>query len=681
MRSRTGLASLLVSLSLACVSPPAPSAPVGPAAPKVEETPAVAKPKLGAALGEAQRLTEEQSVDLPSGAKTTVPSGWSLTALEGGLFATDPDGELAVHLFVFEGSDARAAKDVALEAAGKDAPASVGDEVSLTDEGGWDEIFEVVHPPATPGATIFVVNVRRKGDRVVASVLEGKPGSFNKRNAQMRQIVFGMSMPGMEEEDLAKVVPADLDAAKTAEFEAAIEEIRQRTGAPAIAVAVVRDGKVVFSRAIGKKRVDKDDRVDTRTRFMIGSVTKSLSTLMIAKLVDDGKLMWTTKVKDLLPDFETGDAAFTERLTIADTFCACTGMPRKDMELTFEYADVPPAAVFGAFNGVKPTTGFGETFQYSNQMTALGGFLAARVHKKGDVGKAYAAALRDLVFEPMGMRDATADFTLGSKDAAQPHSTSLLDAPEAARVIDMKAERFVVPYAPAGVVFASIEDMARYAMVELAGGVTPEGKRIFSEQNLVERRKPRTKASAKGWYGLGLGSSRRKGVAVVSHDGGTFGFSSRLFLVPERNLGLVVLTNGGGSSTLDAVTGRFLEIVYGEKPRAMKTLDRALSEETKMLDKLRKTSIGTVPADRLQAIVGKHRNPRLGMVQIRAGAGGDFPTLDAGEWKSRFGFKKDGSTETLTLIDPPVGGLPIRLDGDALVIDFQQDTYRFERVK
>jgi CubicO group peptidase (beta-lactamase class C family) len=679
MRSRIAPASLLVSLCLACVSPvPAPE----PVVPKISPTADVAaptKPKLGTVLEEAQRLTEERSVDLPGGAKTTVPAGWSLTKLEGGLLATDPDGGLVVHLFVFEAGDARAAKEVALAAAGKEAPASAGDEVSLADEGGWDEILEVVHPPASPGGPLFVVNVRRKGERVVATVLEGTPASFNKRNAQMRQVVFGMSMPGMEEEDLSKVVPAELDATKTAELDAAIEEIRARTGAPAIAVTVVRDGKAVFTRAVGKKRVDRDEPVDVRTRFMIGSVTKSLSTLMIAKLVDDGKLTWGTKVKDLLPEFETGEPSFTDRLTIGDTFCACTGMPRKDMELTFEYAKVQPSAVFQAFKGIKPTTGFGETFQYSNQMTALGGFLAARAHQKGEVGKAYAAALRDLVFEPLGMRDATADFAVGSKNAAQPHSTSLLDAPTDPHVLDMSAERFVVPYAPAGVVFASIEDMARYAMVELAGGLTPEGKRVYTEQNLIERRKPRTKASAKSWYGLGLGSSRRKGVAVVSHDGGTFGFSSRLYLIPERNLGLVVLTNGGGGTTLDAITGRFLEIVYGEKPRAMKALDRELAEEKRMLDKLRSTSLGAVPAERLKSILGKHRNAKLGTIEVRGGA--DYPTFDAGEWKSRFGYKKDGGNESLTLIDAPVGGLPIRLDGDALVIDFQQDSYRFERVK
>lgn len=681
MRSRIAPASLLVSLCLACVSPSPPPEPVVPKTPPIEEVSAPTRPKLGTPLGEAERLGEERSVELSGGAKTTVPAGWSLTMLEGGLLATDPEGGLVVHLFVFESEKASEARQIAIDAAGKAAPGTDGDEVNLTDEGGWDEIYEAVHPPASPAANLFVVNVRRKGQRVVATVLEGTPGSFNKRNAQMRQIVFGMSMPGMEEEDLSKVVPAELDASKTAELDAAIEEIRARTGAPALAVAVVRDGRAVFTRAIGKKRVDAADPVDTRTRFMIGSVTKSLSTLMIAKLVDDGKLTWATKVKDLLPEFETGDPAFTERLTVGDTFCACTGMPRKDMELTFEYAKVKPSAVFQAFKGIKPTTGFGETFQYSNQMTALGGFLAARVYKKGDVGKAYEAALRDLVFEPLGMRDATADFAIGSKNAAQPHSTSLLDAPNEPHVLDMSAERFVVPYAPAGVVFASIEDMARYAMVELAGGVTPEGKRVYSEQNLVERRKPRTKASAKSWYGLGLGSSRRKGVAVVSHDGGTFGFSSRLYLIPERNLGLVVLTNGGGGTALDAVTGRFLEIVYGEKPRAMRALDRALAEEKKMLDKLRASSLGAVPADRLKALVGKHRNAKLGTLEIRAGSGTDYPTLDAGEWKSRFSYKKADGGEVLMLIDAPVGGLPIRLDGDVLVIDYQQDSYRFERAK
>ena len=643
------------------------------------ETKEVAKPELGALIGPAEVVAAERELALADDAKVTIPAGWKLEPRSGGMTATDPEGDLTITMLAFESASAKAAKDQLLSYLQRSAKAGPVEEKSLTDEGGWDEIYEFVQLPPSPGERIFIVNARRIGGRVVATLLEGSPAAFNRRGAQLKQIVFGLAMKGVEEEDLSKREAHPLEGERKAAFEAAIDEIKTRTGAPAVAVAVVRDGKQVFVRAVGKKRVDGEAPVTEKTPFMIGSVSKSLSTLLIAKLVDDGQLRWDTKVKELLPSFATGEPSFTERLTIADTFCACTGMPRRDLELVFEFKGVKPTAVFDGFKDQKPTTAFGETFQYSNQMTALGGFLAARKASPGEPAKAYAEAMRKHVFEPMGMTRTTADFALGSKDSAWPHSASLLDEPAQKRLLPIDMERFVVPYAPAGAIFASVEDMGRYAMVELANGVTPEGKRVFSESNLLERRKPRTKASATASYGLGLAASRQKGLAVVSHDGGTFGFSSRFMLFPERNMGLVILTNGGDSDLLEAIAGRFMEIVFDQKPSALKSLDRSLSEAKTQLEKMRKDDLGKVPEEVVSRLAGRLENPQLGVITIVKGT--DFPTLDAGEWKSRFGYKKDGDKETLTLIDAPGGGLPLRLEGSELVIDFGQSAYRFKRAK
>ncbi len=644
-----------------------------------EVTTEAAKPEFGKVLGPAEVVPAERELALAEDAKVTIPAGWRLEPRTGGMTATDPEGDLTITMLAFESSSAEAAKDQLLSYLKRSIKAGPAEEKSLTDEGGWDEIYELVQLPQSPGERIFIVNSRRIGGRVVATLLEGSPAAFNRRGAQLRQIVFGLAMKGVEEEDLSKREAHVLEGDRKAAFEAAIDEIRTRTGAPAVAVAVVRDGKQVFVRAVGKKRVDGDAPVTEKTPFMIGSVSKSLSTLLIAKLVDDGKLRWDTKVKELLPSFSTAEPSFTERLTIADTFCACTGMPRRDLELVFEFKDVKPTMVFDGFKDQKPTTGFGETFQYSNQMTALGGFLAARKASPGEPGQAYAEAMRKHVFEPMGMTRTTANFVLGSKDAAWPHSESLLDEPGQKRLLPMDIERFVVPYAPAGAIFASVEDMSRYAMTELANGVTPEGKRVFSESNLLERRKPRTKASANATYGLGLAASRQHGLAVVSHDGGTFGFSSRFTLFPERNMGLVILTNGGGSDLLEAIAGRFMEIVFDQNPRAMKTLDRSISEAKTQLEKLRAGDLGKVPEEVIARLLGRLENAQLGTIQISKGT--DYPTLDVGEWKSRFGYKKDGDKETLTLIDAPSGGLPFRVEGNELVIEFGQASYRFKRAK
>lgn len=677
MRSRR-LGSLFALISLVACGGAEPSA--RPAAPAPVASAPAAK-KIGAALGAEEKLAAEATVELGEGVKTLVPGGWSLTRLRGGLRARDPEGELTISMLVLADRDAKHAKGALLEHLGRTAPPDAGQESEATDVAGWDQVYEVVHPGSGADPMIFVVNARRKGERVVATLLEGKPGAFNRRNAQMRGIVFGLTMPGVEEEDISKNPTRPLDSERKAQLEAAIDDAMKLTGAPAVAVGVVQDGKIVFTKVVGKKTAGKPEAADAKTRFMIGSVSKSLSTFLIGKLVDEGKVSWTTPVKRLLPTFETGDPAFTDRLTVADTFCACAGMPRKDLELVFEFAKTKPEAALDFFKGVKPTTAFGETFQYSNQMTALGGFLAARLVEKGDLGKAYVAAMKRHVFDPMGMKDTTADFDLGSRTSARPHNRSLLDPHEVVLPLPMDMERFVSANAPAGAIFSTVEDMERYAIVELQKGVTPEGKRVISEASLLERRKPRTKASATAWYGLGLGVGKRKGLTVVSHDGGTFGFSTRLYLLPERNVGLVIMTNVSDGDVLGLITGRFMEIVFDEKPRALEDLKKSLHESQARVDKMRKEDLGPVPEEVSTRLVGRYTNDRIGPMVVTLEKGKDRPLVDVGEWKSAVGYKKEGEVEKLTLIDPPVGGMAIRIDGRDLVIDFQQDSYRLAREK
>lgn len=683
MRSQRSGSSFALSLVLtslvACGGAEPIARPASPAA--ASAAPRSDAQPIGAALGKEEKLAAEAAVELPDGAKTVVPAGWSLTKLRGGLRARDPEGELTITMLVLADRDAKHAKGAMLEHLGRKAPSGDGNESEDTDVAGWDQVYEVVHPGSGAEPTIFVVNTRRKGERVVATLLEGKPGAFSRRSAQMRTIVFGLKMPGVEEEDLSKNPTHPLEGERKAQLEAAIDDAMKLTSAPAIAVGVVQDGKIVFTKVVGKKAAGKPEAADLKTRFMIGSVSKSLSTFLIGKLVDEGKVSWTTPVKTLLPTFETGDPTLTDRLTLADTFCACTGMPRKDLELIFEFAKTKPEAVFDVFKGVKPTTAFGETFQYSNQMTALGGFLAARVVEKGDVGKAYAAAMKRYVFDPMGMKNTTADFEIGSKTSARPHDRSLLDPHEVTRPLPMDMERFVSPYAPAGAIFSTVEDMSRYAIVELAKGVTPEGKRVISEASLLERRKPRTKASPAASYGLGLGAGKRKGLAVVSHDGGTFGFSTRFYLLPERNVGLVVMTNVSDADVLGLITGRFMEIVFDEKPRVIEDLKKALRENETRIAKMRKEDLGPVPEEVSTRLVGRYDNDRLGSMVITHEKGKDRPMIDVGEWKSAVGYKKEGDVEKITLVDPPVGGIAIGIDGRDLVLDFQQDSYRLVRAK
>ena len=111
--------------------------------------------------------------------------------------------------------------------------------------------------------------------------------------------------------------------------------------------------------------------------MMIGSVTKSMTSTMAATVVDDGWLSWDTPLVELLPDFAVADPQLTPRLTVADAFCACTGLARRDLELIFHFNDLTPDRLIAQVAELPLTAPYGQAFQYSNQMYALGGYAAA----------------------------------------------------------------------------------------------------------------------------------------------------------------------------------------------------------------------------------------------------------------------------------------------------------------
>ena len=147
---------------------------------------------------------------------------------------------------------------------------------------------------------------------------------------------------------------------------------------------MIQDGKIVLEKGLGVRDASGSDPVTPATLFMIGSMTKPLTSLMMARLVDRGSFTWDTPVKKLSPSFALGDPAATDMATMAHTVCACTGLPRSDMEFIFESKGATPESRMELLKTMKPTTGFGETFQYSNLMVATGGYVAAKDGGKGE---------------------------------------------------------------------------------------------------------------------------------------------------------------------------------------------------------------------------------------------------------------------------------------------------------
>lgn len=145
---------------------------------------------------------------------------------------------------------------------------------------------------------------------------------------------------------------------------------------PGASVAVVAGGAIVYAKGFGVRALGTSDPVTADTLFLLGSLTKSMTTMMQATLIDAGAFAWDTPVTTALPGFALGDAQRTSELVMWHMSCACSGMPRQDLETLFEYGSVSPEQRVASMRAMKPTARLGESHQYSNLMVTAGGYAA-----------------------------------------------------------------------------------------------------------------------------------------------------------------------------------------------------------------------------------------------------------------------------------------------------------------
>lgn len=635
-------APVLLAL-LACGHPPS----GGPAA-------ATPKPPM------SRVLAADEVVATAAGTTVSASKGWAVEVAADVVTLVDPDR--AVTLFVVERPEAEPL--AALAAAWRRvrpgaAPALADEPEAPPPRGGWDATVEVRY--ASPEPRVVAGTARRWGAKTWVTLLDADARALDRRGAQIETAIDSVRPRGMAPESIAKEPARALDAAA---LDAFLEDARARLAVPGAVVAVLQGRKVIYERALGVRELGKPERVGASTRFLIGSITKPMTTFMEAALVDAKVLAWDTPVTALLPTFALGDPEVTRKVALWHMSCACTGMPRQDMEYLFEWDGVTPEARVASMQRMKPTTGFGETFQYSNLMVAAGGFAAAHAYAPSrSLAEAYAAAMRDLVFAPVGMPSTTLDFgVVAAGDHAAPHALAIDGE---TRALPLALEKNVLPIAPAGAAWTTMRDFERYALTELGRGVTPEGKRVVSEASYAERRKVRVRSGADDGYGLGLDVASLGGLATIGHEGGAFGYGTTMLLLPERDLGVLVLTNvrnGGGYEQLPfnrVAVRKVVELLF---PGAKDVARASLAYFVDARRRAAKRALAGVerapdPAW-LARIAGAYRHPSLGKVEIRGAV------FDAGEWKTTFGRRASGDRTELVFLDPPFAGVAVGVDED-----------------
>jgi CubicO group peptidase (beta-lactamase class C family) len=463
---------------------------------------------------------------------------------------------------------------------------------------------------------------------------------------------------------------------------------------PGLAIAIVKDDKVVFAKGFGVRKLGDPTPVDEHTLFAIGSSSKAFTAAGIAMLVDEGKLKWDDPATKYLPEFQTYDPYVTRELTVRDLLSHRSGLERGD--LLWYGTDLDRDEILRRTRFIKPTWSLRSTFGYQNLMYLAAGQLAARVS-----GKSWDDVIRERIFIPLGMMSSNTsirDFKEGGNVAA-PHAK-----------VDDKV--LVIPYrlidniGPAGSINSNAVDMAQWVRLQLGSG-TFEGKKIFSPAVAREMHTSQTVIRLEGQnaliyseahlmnYGLGWFLSDYKGRKLVEHGGAIDGMRAEVALVPEEKLGIVILTNMNGSLVAMPLVYRIID-AYMKQPEKdwsgdlLKTFKRLTEQGAAAAQRAEATRVtGTKPSLPIENFAGTYRNDLYGDVKITAS--GDKLSLRFGPaWVSdlehwhfdtfrakfsggagvtnatvTFALNAQGKADTVTLGMPGVSDYPFKRVVDA----------------
>jgi len=376
----------------------------------------------------------------------------------------------------------------------------------------------------------------------------------------------------------AHALPPDrpADKAEADRVKAALPELEKlargalkRTGIPGLAITVVHRDRVVYLKGLGTRQAGKDEPVGADTVFPWASVSKPLTTTVLAALVGEGVIGWDDRVSDLDPGFRLSEPWVSRELTLRDLLCHRSGLPDHAGDLLEDLGYSGPE-VRRRLALVRPASSFRSAYAYTNM-----GFSEAGVSAARRAGKSWEDLAEAKLFKPLGMKSASYRY----KDLAAARDRARLHVPvEGVQAVKNKG-RWVARYdrdpdaqAPAGGASGSARDMARWLRLLLAGGQL-DGKQIIPAAALAEARRPHITTSfdpatgRAGFYGLGWNVNYDDHGRVTWRHSGAFGLGARteVALLPGEGLGIAVLVNASPTGLPEALTRAFFDLVHDGK--------------------------------------------------------------------------------------------------------------------
>lgn len=616
-----------------------------------------------------------------SGVKFTVPKQWS-EQQKGSLTILTPPENDAQLVIVNVGKAASA--QTAVTQAWQAFQPSFDRKVLLTTTSppreGWDEISATQYVTSPDEHMVVQAVALRNKDQWTVLLISGSISTFEKRSAAVGLIAASLQPAQHVRETFAGRTANRLTPARVAQLLEFVKTGMNELHVPGVGIALVDHGKLLYDGGLGVRTLGKPQPVDANTLFMIASNTKGMTTLLLARLVDQGKLRWNEPVTQAYPAFRLGSPATTASVRIEDLVCACTGVPRKDYDwLLGTTPQTGPQETFVQLANTEPTSKYGAIFQYSNTMASAAGYIAGHLeYPKLPLGAAYDKAMQNLIFDPLGMARTTFDMHKAmAEDHASPHGQNIDGVTE---VVTSPINDVVIPYRPAGGAWSSPHDLIKYVEDELTPGVLPNGKRLISSKNVLQRRAHTVPISQDAWYGMGLMDDRTYGISIIHHGGDLIGYHSDIIAIPSAGVGAVILTNSDtGVELRGPFLRRLLELLYNGKPEAAADVTAEAANDAKAIAVSRKLIAVPAAADYAAQLAPYYTSPALGHIAVRHDAKG--VVFDFGMWSSHVGTRKnpDGTISFIT-IDPGVGGFGFVLPANAkdeLITRDGQHTYTY----
>jgi len=334
------------------------------------------------------------------------------------------------------------------------------------------------------------------------------------------------------------------------------------------AIAIVKDGKVIHQKGYGVSSIDTKTPVTVRTNFQIASNTKAFTTAALYILVDEKKIKWDDKVKEYIPEFRMYNEYVTDNFNIVDLLTHRSGLGLGAGDLTFypDGADFTVKDVVTLFQHFKPVSAFRTKYNYDNLLYIIAGEIIARVSNMS-----YEDFIQKRILQPLQMENSfVGDRSVNEgMDLATPHSS----ATGSLKVIN----RFKIGMiSAAGGMYSNVSDMSKWAIMQLNRGKYGDSLKssLFSSANSVKMWTIQTVLpnyvserynTHFNGYGLGWLLNDMRGNLVATHTGGLPGMLSQVTLIPDLNLGIIILTNteSGGAGLTFAVTRAIMDSYFG----------------------------------------------------------------------------------------------------------------------